>query len=30
VTGQVLRVGGDESIGKGLLWCRLNGPGGSP
>ncbi|MEO3858508.1 type III-B CRISPR module RAMP protein Cmr4 [Acrocarpospora sp. B8E8] len=21
--GQVLRVGGDESIGKGLMWCRL-------
>jgi len=23
LSGRVLRVGGDESIGKGLLWCRL-------
>ncbi|MEV4511589.1 type III-B CRISPR module RAMP protein Cmr4 [Dactylosporangium sp. NPDC049525] len=30
LAGRVLRVGGDESIGKGLLWCRLTGPGDSP
>lgn len=30
LSGQVLRVGGNESIGKGLLWCRLDVPGGSP
>jgi CRISPR-associated protein Cmr4 len=23
VDGQVLRLGGDETIGKGLMWCRL-------
>jgi CRISPR-associated protein Cmr4 len=25
--GQILRLGGDETIGKGLLWCRVVRPG---
>lgn len=27
--GKVLRVGGDESIGKGLMWCRIWRPDGA-
>jgi CRISPR-associated protein Cmr4 len=27
--GQILRLGGDETIGKGLLWCRLVRPNGA-
>lgn len=28
VTDQVMHLGGDETIGKGLIWCRLVGDGG--
>jgi len=27
VTNQVVHIGGDETIGKGLTWCRLVGTG---
>lgn len=30
ISNRVVQVGGDETIGKGLMWCRIRMPGGDP